>query len=78
MADLSLAQFLDRSGISCAEFARRLGVTDSAVWRWANGRRSPSLGLAFAIERETHGAVPARSWRKSARLPSRKPENHSS
>ncbi|MEY2669319.1 MAG: putative antitoxin of bacterial toxin-antitoxin system, YdaS/YdaT, partial [Pseudomonadota bacterium] len=45
------------------------GVTDSAVWRWANGQRKPGLNEAYAIERATGGAVPAIYWlaKKSSR-----------
>jgi transcriptional regulator with XRE-family HTH domain len=67
----ALADHLEQEGITHAEFARRLGVTDSAVWRWAHGERSPGLKLAFAIEKETGGKVSAVSWfskKRSARV----------
>ena len=54
-----LAAYLSKNKISHAAFARKLKVTDSAVWRWAHGMRRPSLEAAFGIERVTGGAVTA-------------------
>jgi transcriptional regulator with XRE-family HTH domain len=45
-----------------ADFAERLGITQATVSRLAAKTALPSLELAFAIERETGGAVPAASW----------------
>jgi transcriptional regulator with XRE-family HTH domain len=64
MAACSLGTWLKRTKTSHAEFARRLGVTDSAVWRWAHGERSPKITVAFRIEELTRGAVRASSWVK--------------
>lgn len=62
-----LSTYLAETGQSHAEFARRLGVTDSAVWRWAHGKRKPGIEVAFDIERLTAGAVPAASWGRKRR-----------
>lgn len=63
----ALKEHLEKTGTSHAEFARRLGVTDSAVWRWAHGERTPGGKMAYAIEEVTGGKVPARSWFTSKR-----------
>lgn len=71
---MTLAEYLDAAKLSRLDLARRLGVTDSAVSRWATGERCPSVTFAFAIERETGGAVPAASWQMvTARRRDRKP-----
>lgn len=69
----AFAKYLDDSGLNCTEFARRLGVKDSTVWRWRYGtgdqRRSPSLALALRIEELTKGAVPVTSWAHDSSKP---------
>lgn len=68
----ALRRYLESSGLNCSSFAARLGVQDSTVWRWIHGkgpqRRSPSLAMAFEIERLTQGVVPASSWQAPARI----------
>ena len=72
---MSLAAYLDENKLSCTEFARRLGVEDSTVWRWresdlnpdSNDGRRPSLSLALKIEKLTGGAVPVSCWADTAR-----------
>lgn len=59
---MTLARYLSANGIPHAEFARRIGVSGSAVWRWAHGERTPGLGAALLIERATGGAVKATSF----------------
>jgi len=63
----SLAAYLAAQNMSCAEFARRLGVPDSTVLRWSKGERTPTVVWAFAVEKETGGAVPASSWQPTRR-----------
>jgi len=36
----------EEAGLSQAEIARRIGVDDSAISQWENGRRQPNLALA--------------------------------
>lgn len=71
-----LGAYLSAHKMTCTDFARRIGVKDSTVWRWVFGqdkqRRSPSLRLALAIERATDGAVPVGSWNKGTTAASRK------
>jgi transcriptional regulator with XRE-family HTH domain len=62
-----LARYLKKHKMSDAEFARRLGVQDSTVYRWRTGKRRPDIDSANAIERATNGAVPASSWSRRVR-----------
>ncbi|WP_413777642.1 helix-turn-helix transcriptional regulator [Thalassovita sp.] len=57
-----LSNYLKTSGISQSEFAKRIEVSAPFLSLLIGGRRSPSLSLAFRIETETKGAVPAASW----------------
>lgn len=58
-----LRKYLDQSRQSQDAFAERVGVTQGRIAQLINddGAR-PSLSLAMAIERETSGVVPAKSW----------------
>ena len=42
--------------------AQEAGITNSYLSDLKHGRRSPSLEVAFAIERATGGEVPVASW----------------
>lgn len=53
-----LASYLDANGITQAEFAARVGITQGALSKIYNGGNA-SLETAVAIERETGGAVRA-------------------
>lgn len=48
--------------VTQAEFARMVGADQSTVSQWCNGERRPGLRHALAIERVTHGAIPAAYW----------------
>lgn len=60
---MTLSEYLASEKLTCAEFASRLGVTDSAVSRWSRRRRCPGLALALKIAQATKGRVPVASWR---------------
>lgn len=57
-----LAQFIADSGIHVAEFARRIGLTETSVHRYISGERVPEPDVMDNIFRETGGAVPHDSW----------------
>jgi transcriptional regulator with XRE-family HTH domain len=61
----NLSTYLAENGIKEPDFARRLNVAQSTVWRLARGKVRPSLDLATLIERETGGEVKATSWAAS-------------
>lgn len=50
------------SGKSRAEWAAELQISEAFLSQIVNGRKRPSLDVAFRIERATNGAVPASSW----------------
>jgi transcriptional regulator with XRE-family HTH domain len=53
-----LASYLEANGLTQADFARRVGITQSALSKICNGG-STSLDTAVAIERESGGSVKA-------------------
>lgn len=58
-----LARYLNKHRISHSDLARRVGVTDSYIWRLARGQRlQPSLEVALNIQAATRGQVKAGSW----------------
>jgi transcriptional regulator with XRE-family HTH domain len=61
-----LKSWLDASSITQAELARRLEYDKGNMHRILNGRLRPTLDLAFRIERETGGAIPASAWAEAA------------
>ena len=65
----NLLKYLDDNAMSQRAFAKLIGVDASIVSRLARSEIRPSLDLAFAIERETSGAVPAVSWVPLAEAP---------
>lgn len=54
--------YLAERGISNADFAERVGVVAHYIYEIDSGRRSPSLRVAQAIERETGGEITCMSW----------------
>lgn len=59
---LALIDHLTRHGVSQAQLAGALGVTQATVSHWVRGRRIPEAHYREAIERWSGGAVAARSW----------------
>jgi DNA-binding transcriptional regulator YdaS (Cro superfamily) len=64
-----LQQFLNASGTRQSALADMLGINRGYMSQLVNGRKVPSLPLAFQIERATDGAVPVDAWRSSAVSP---------
>jgi len=54
---MTLRDWLTEQGITRAEFAARVGVSEVQITRVINRNRGASLRLAVAIERETGGRV---------------------
>ena len=61
-----LKSWLEAASISQAELARRLEYDKGNMHRVLNGRLRPTLALAFKIERETDGVIPASAWAEAA------------
>lgn len=58
----TLTQYLEQEGISQAEFARRVGVTQPTVNRWIAGTADPRREKVAEIERLTNGAISHAFW----------------
>lgn len=56
------AEYITQCGEKRTVIAARLGISKSYLSDILNGNKTPSLDLAFRIERLTNGAVPASSW----------------
>jgi transcriptional regulator with XRE-family HTH domain len=56
---MRLAEYLESSKISPAEFSRLIGVSPAAVSRYASGRRFPEPSVLVRIRAATDGAVTA-------------------
>ncbi|MEK7947049.1 NYN domain-containing protein [Pigmentiphaga sp. YJ18] len=54
---MNIAQVLDQSQISQAAFAESVGVSQSMVWQWIEGRRPVPEKRCTRIERIANGAV---------------------
>lgn len=54
---MTLSEYLALSRETQAEFAERVGVTQSMVWQWITRRRPVAPKRCPIIERETGGAV---------------------
>jgi len=54
---MRLQDFLDSSGMTQTELARRLGVTPGLVWQWLNGRRPIAATKVIPLEVATDGRV---------------------
>jgi DNA-binding transcriptional regulator YdaS (Cro superfamily) len=54
---MDIETYLKREKISQAEFAKRLGVTQGAVWQWMSGDARITAERAIQIETETCGKV---------------------
>lgn len=61
-----LADWLESANVSQAELARRCKYDPSNMHKIVKGKLTPTLEMAFAIDRETAGAVPASAWVRAA------------
>jgi transcriptional regulator with XRE-family HTH domain len=59
---LTLSKWLESSGVSRAEFARRCEYDPSNLTKLLAGKIRPSLDVAVRVERETGGQVAAAGW----------------
>ena len=59
---MTLNDFLTKSDMPRATFAKRIGVSAAAVTYWVKGDRVPTLKLAIKIRDNTCGLVDIDSW----------------
>ena len=55
---MDLQTYLDTSGVTQAELARRLGVTPPMIWQWINRVRPVAAEKVIPLETATDGACP--------------------
>ena len=60
-----LLAYIRQHRIKQRDLALRIGISAGYLSDLAKGIKTPSLELAFSIERVTCGAVPVASWDKS-------------
>jgi DNA-binding XRE family transcriptional regulator len=58
----ALTKYLESSGTSHAELAKKLKITRAGVYYWSRGRGVPNVKTAIRLERVTKGAVSVYSW----------------
>ncbi len=54
---MNLREYLDSSGTSQAELAKRLGVTQGLIWQWLHGRRQIAAESGITYEQPPAGPV---------------------
>ncbi len=57
-----LKAYLQAKGLLQSQFAKDNGISEGYLSELVSGDKTPGLKVAFAIERATKGAVPAKSW----------------
>jgi DNA-binding XRE family transcriptional regulator len=57
-----LREWRAASGLSQADMARSLGVSQPTYWAWEREDAIPKIEQGLAIERVTEGSVPVVSW----------------
>lgn len=57
-----MVSYITQSGLRPAIWASRFGISRGYLSDIMSGKKRPGLDLAFRIERETKGGVPASSW----------------
>lgn len=63
---MSLTEFLAQKGLTHAEFAAMVGVSQATVTRWTHGQRFPGRKEIERIQKATRGAVTANDLLRGA------------
>ena len=59
---MRLKNWLENKGMSVADFAARIGVTEQAVYAWMRGDRRPGHANIYVIRGVTDGDVTANDF----------------
>lgn len=59
---MTLKEWLDATGTTRSALAKKTGIPQPLMSKYAVGRQRPHIDNAVAIERETGGKVPVESW----------------
>ena len=54
---MTLAEYLRQHDLNATQFAAQIGVSISAAWRYAEGKRRPGTAIMLRIVEATDGAV---------------------
>lgn len=54
---MKLQAYLEKNRLSTREFAAKIGVNNTQVWRWATGRSVPGIADAEKVKDGTGGKV---------------------
>jgi len=59
---MRLNQYLVQNQMTAAAFARQVGVSNVAVWKWLNGKCMPTGKHMVEIDQLTDGQVTSTDW----------------
>lgn len=59
---MRLNQYLVQNQVSASKFAKELGVSSVAVWKWLNGVGLPAGKHMVEIHKVTDGKVTSADW----------------
>ncbi len=59
-----LRRWRKSSGLSLEKIAARVGCNPGALWYWMEGKRTPQLGAALAVQKLT--GIPVAAWWEQA------------
>ena len=66
LAARALREWMASERVSGRDLCKRIGCSHEYLSHLRRDKATPGLALAFAIERESRGAVPARAWVSSS------------
>lgn len=59
---MTLQTYLSDTGITQAQFAKQVGLTQPAISKYLRGKLVPSMSAAIKISHATGGKVPVTAW----------------
>jgi len=59
---MKLKEYLEKTGLTQADFGKRVRCSQGYVSLLASGKRSPSFSVALRIQKKTGGAVSWTDW----------------
>lgn len=62
---MTLREYLNRNGISQADFGRTADIDRTTMSRLVSGERLPAMDMALRIEKVTQKKVPMEVWAKA-------------
>lgn len=59
---MQLGDWLEREGVAPEAFGARIGVTGQTIRNWRDGKHTPGIVQALAVEQATGGEVRPVDW----------------